>query len=57
MQSRAQYIVLTQKLGIQKAFCVIGFSMGGQQVRLYDNHWSGYSPILILGVPLASYIP
>ncbi|KAH0827894.1 alpha beta hydrolase fold protein [Lanmaoa asiatica] len=28
---RAQYTVLTQKLGIQKVFCVIGFSMGGQQ--------------------------
>jgi len=28
---RAQYAVLTEKLGIQKVFCVIGFSMGGQQ--------------------------
>ncbi|KAG8213963.1 Alpha/Beta hydrolase protein [Butyriboletus roseoflavus] len=27
----AQYIVLTQKLGVQKVFSVIGFSMGGQQ--------------------------
>jgi homoserine acetyltransferase len=30
--SRAQYAVLTKKLGIQKVFLVIGFSMGGQQV-------------------------
>ncbi|KAH9948945.1 homoserine O-acetyltransferase [Amylocystis lapponica] len=28
---RAQYAVLTKQLGIQKVFCVIGFSMGGQQ--------------------------
>ncbi|EIM81315.1 homoserine acetyltransferase [Stereum hirsutum FP-91666 SS1] len=28
---RAQHAVLTKELGIQKVFCVIGFSMGGQQ--------------------------
>ncbi|KAL6300491.1 homoserine O-acetyltransferase [Sparassis latifolia] len=27
----AQYAVLTKELGVKKAFCVIGFSMGGQQ--------------------------
>jgi homoserine acetyltransferase len=30
--SRAQYIILTKVLGVQHIFCVIGFSMGGQQV-------------------------
>ncbi|KAI0775832.1 homoserine O-acetyltransferase [Trametes elegans] len=28
---RAQYAVLTKALGVKKAHCVIGFSMGGQQ--------------------------
>ncbi|KAI0049897.1 homoserine acetyltransferase [Auriscalpium vulgare] len=28
---RAQYAVLTKKLGVKKVFAVIGFSMGGQQ--------------------------
>ncbi|KAH8108007.1 Alpha/Beta hydrolase protein [Cristinia sonorae] len=28
---RAQYTVLTKKLGISKVYCVAGFSMGGQQ--------------------------
>ncbi|KAG6911138.1 hypothetical protein DXG01_003878 [Tephrocybe rancida] len=32
MESRAQYDVLTKKLGVQEVFLVIGFSMGGQQV-------------------------
>ncbi|EGO25295.1 hypothetical protein SERLADRAFT_414938 [Serpula lacrymans var. lacrymans S7.9] len=30
-RSRAQYIVMTQKLSIKQVFCVVGFSMGGQQ--------------------------
>lgn len=30
--SRAHYAVLTKALGITKAFCVIGFSMGGAMV-------------------------
>ena len=30
--SRAQYAVLTKKLNVKKVYCVIGFSMGGQQV-------------------------
>lgn len=30
--SRAQYAVLTEGLGVRKLFCVVGFSMGGQQV-------------------------
>ncbi|KIM75515.1 hypothetical protein PILCRDRAFT_827226 [Piloderma croceum F 1598] len=29
--TRAQYIILTKVLGVQHIFCVIGFSMGGQQ--------------------------
>ncbi|KAG1867231.1 alpha beta hydrolase fold protein [Suillus subalutaceus] len=53
---RAQYAVLTQKLGIKKVFCVIGFSMGAQQVKAFvksnDNfaeplqayHWSVMYP-------------
>ncbi|KAL6308214.1 homoserine O-acetyltransferase [Sparassis latifolia] len=32
---RAQYAVLTKKLGIKKIYCVVGFSMGGQQAY----HW------------------
>ncbi|TDL24200.1 alpha/beta hydrolase fold protein [Rickenella mellea] len=28
---RAQHAVLTKALGVQKVFCVVGFSMGGQQ--------------------------
>ncbi|GJJ06274.1 hypothetical protein Clacol_000465 [Clathrus columnatus] len=32
---RAQYIVLTEKLGVKKVHCVLGFSMGGQQIH---NH-------------------
>ena len=30
---RAQYAVLTKVLGVKKAYAVIGFSMGGQQVN------------------------
>ncbi|ESK97072.1 homoserine acetyltransferase family protein [Moniliophthora roreri MCA 2997] len=33
---RAQYTVLTKVLGIKEVFCVIGFSMGGQQAY----YWS-----------------
>jgi len=32
---RAQYAVLTKKLEVKKIFCVVGFSMGGQQAY----HW------------------
>ncbi|KAG2368433.1 Alpha/Beta hydrolase protein [Suillus spraguei] len=32
---RAQYAVLTKKLGVKKVFCVIGFSMGAQQVNVF----------------------
>jgi len=32
---RAQYAVLTKHLGVKHVFCVIGFSMGGQQAY----HW------------------
>jgi len=32
---RAQYAVLTKALGVQHIFCVVGFSMGGQQAY----HW------------------
>jgi hypothetical protein len=39
--SRAQYTVLTQKLGVKKVFCVIGFSMGAQQVNVFVE--SNYS--------------
>ncbi|PCH40377.1 homoserine acetyltransferase [Wolfiporia cocos MD-104 SS10] len=37
---RAQYAVLTQKLGVQHVLCVVGFSMGGQQAY----HWSVVYP-------------
>lgn len=32
---RAQHAVLTKHLGVRKVFCVVGFSMGGQQAY----HW------------------
>lgn len=31
LHSRTQYAVLTKGLGVKKLFCVVGFSMGGQQ--------------------------
>lgn len=34
-RSRAQHAVLTKCLGVSKVFCVVGFSMGGQQAY----HW------------------
>jgi len=37
---RAQYTVLTKMLGVQKVFCAIGFSMGGQQAY----HWAVMHP-------------
>ena len=37
--SRAQHAVLTKKHGVQKIFCVIGFSMGGQQVVYIFPHF------------------
>ncbi|THH02294.1 hypothetical protein EW026_g569 [Hermanssonia centrifuga] len=37
---RAQYQVLTKELNVSKAFCVIGFSMGGQQAY----HWAAIYP-------------
>ncbi|EJD03323.1 alpha/beta-hydrolase, partial [Fomitiporia mediterranea MF3/22] len=37
---RAQHAVLTKKLGIQKLYCVVGFSMGGQQAY----HWATMYP-------------
>ncbi|KAI0935292.1 hypothetical protein AcV7_003772 [Taiwanofungus camphoratus] len=37
---RAQYAVLTRKLGVQKVSCVIGFSMGGEQAY----YWSAMYP-------------
>ncbi|KAH7888666.1 alpha beta hydrolase fold protein [Phlebopus sp. FC_14] len=46
---RAQYTVLTEKLGIKKVFCVIGFSMGGQQAYywpvMYPDYVERYIPI------------
>lgn len=33
VRRRAQYAVLTKHLGVKKLHCVVGFSMGGQQVR------------------------
>ncbi|KAH7914140.1 alpha beta hydrolase fold protein [Hygrophoropsis aurantiaca] len=46
---RAQYNVLTQKLGIKKVFCVIGFSMGGQQAYywpvMYPDFVERYIPV------------
>ena len=46
MYSRAQYTVLTQKLGIQKVFCVVGFSMGAQQVRPYGSQLGTFTHAL-----------
>ncbi|KAG7098586.1 hypothetical protein E1B28_000515 [Marasmius oreades] len=37
---RAQYTVLTNALGVKEIFCVIGFSMGGQQAY----HWAVIYP-------------
>ncbi|KAI9061669.1 homoserine O-acetyltransferase [Trametes sanguinea] len=37
---RAQYAVLTQHLGVSKVYCVVGFSMGGQQAY----HWAAIYP-------------
>jgi len=37
---RAQHVVLTKALGIKKVFCVVGFSMGGQQAY----HWPTIFP-------------
>ncbi|KAI0633470.1 homoserine O-acetyltransferase [Trametes polyzona] len=37
---RAQYAVLTQHLGVEKVYCVVGFSMGGQQAY----HWATLYP-------------
>ncbi|KAG2035106.1 alpha beta hydrolase fold protein [Suillus americanus] len=46
---RAQYAVLTQKLGVKKVFCVIGFSMGAQQAYywsvMYPDFLERYIPI------------
>jgi homoserine O-acetyltransferase len=46
---RAQYTVLTQKLGVKKVFCVIGFSMGAQQAYywsvMYPDFVERYIPI------------
>lgn len=39
---RAQYAVLTKQLGIQKVFCVIGFSMGGQQAYYWPVMYPDY---------------
>jgi len=39
---RAQYNVLTKHLGISKAFCVIGFSMGGQQAYYWPVMYPEY---------------
>lgn len=41
--TRAQYTVLTQKLGIERVYCVVGFSMGGQQAY----HWAVMYPNFI----------
>ncbi|KAG1871457.1 alpha beta hydrolase fold protein [Suillus subluteus] len=40
---RAQYAVLTQKLGIKKVFCVIGFSMGAQLVNAFVKSNDGFA--------------
>jgi homoserine O-acetyltransferase len=37
---RAQYAVLTKVLGVKRAYCVIGLSMGGQQAY----HWATVYP-------------
>ncbi|KDQ57462.1 hypothetical protein JAAARDRAFT_58074 [Jaapia argillacea MUCL 33604] len=46
---RAQYIVLTKHLGIQHVYCVVGFSMGGQQAYhwpvMYPDYIDKYIPI------------
>ncbi|KAF5370603.1 hypothetical protein D9758_002043 [Tetrapyrgos nigripes] len=40
LPSRAQHAVLTKCLGITEVFCVVGFSMGGQQAY----HWAVLYP-------------
>ena len=42
--SRAQYTVLTKHLGVTKIHCIVGFSMGGQQVDVSSPQNSGSSP-------------
>ncbi|KAH9858417.1 homoserine O-acetyltransferase [Lenzites betulinus] len=46
---RAQYAVLTKALNVKKAFCVIGFSMGGQQAYywpvMYPDFVERFIPI------------
>lgn len=40
---RAQHAVITEGLGISKVFCVVGFSMGGQQ----SYHWAYMYPDVV----------
>jgi len=39
---RAQYTVLTKKLGVKKLYCVVGFSMGGQQSYYWPTMYPDY---------------
>ncbi|KAL4251448.1 AB hydrolase superfamily protein [Abortiporus biennis] len=39
---RAQYAVLTKELNVAKVFCVIGFSMGGQQAYYWPIMYPDY---------------
>lgn len=38
--------MLTQKLGVKKVFCVIGFSMGAQQVNVSTESNNGFAEAL-----------
>lgn len=54
--SRAQQAVLTKKFGLQKIFCVVGFSMGGQQVDS-GSSFKDSCILIMLGIPLGDYVP
>ena len=58
VSSRAQYAVLTKELNVKKVHCVIGFSMGGQQVcaacgriRIEKAHKDTTGVLLACNVP------
>jgi homoserine acetyltransferase len=48
--------VLTKKLGVQKIFCVVGFSMGGQQVDLLILFKYGHI-LITVGISLGHHVP
>ena len=57
--SRAQYAVLTKVLGVKKVHCVVGFSMGGQQVGPSVSIVNGSLNqfVSVAGLPLGDGVP